>query len=120
MIEPTIGRIVWFWPGDKLPSRAFTVIDRAQPCRADIVFVHAIDRCNLAVTDHAGLAWTVAHVRLEQHEGAAGNGPYCEWMPFQKGQAKAAEVAASLGNAAAQFAGNPTDEDRRFAQKPTA
>lgn len=91
MIDPTIGRKVWYWPNG---AEETTVYRDDQALDASVCFVHeATDdwrRINVSVIDHAGTLHGRQHVALVQ-EGEpkpdAGT-PYCEWMPFQRGQAK--------------------------------
>ena len=83
MISPTIGRIVLYRPGGESgPSHA-----------AIIVEVHS-DRCvNLACFNDQGGSYPMTSVSLI-HDG---DDPfnyfeYCEWMPYQKGQAAKTEA----------------------------
>lgn len=99
LLQPTIGRQVWFrgipwaaWNPD-LPTGAAQKtpvrLDANQPMAATIVYVHH-DRCvNLDVTDHAGVHWPQHGVTLRQEGEAMHHGTsYAEWMPYQLGQAK--------------------------------
>jgi hypothetical protein len=87
MITPTIGRKVWYRPNplDSVARNSLT-----QPMDATIVYVWH-DRCvNLVVHDHAGNTHLRPSTLLMQ--GDESYDPvqsYCEWMPFQQGQAKA-------------------------------
>lgn len=83
MIKPTIGRQVWFWrvapgPGD-------------QPEAATVAYVHTDQLVNLQVLDHNGIARRETAVPLVQEGDEQLEGFYCEWMPFQKGQAAKTE-----------------------------
>lgn len=98
MIEPTPGRIVWYWPlepHDRLLAR----LDD-QPLAAMVACVHT-DRCvNLSVCDASGTWWPRTSVRLLQPEDerptVEGREAFCEWMPYQVGQAaKHAELEAA-------------------------
>jgi hypothetical protein len=93
MIKPTIGRIVWlhFDPKDGPPG--FADYDPAQPFSAQIAFVHNDTMVNLGVFDHAGQHWAFENVLLWQGEGERPQGRYCEWMPYQKGQAAKTDAA---------------------------
>lgn len=81
VIEPTVGRIVWFRmrAGDS-------------PMAAIIVHVHYERRVNLTVFGPLGLAVPKTDVQLLQDsDQAPAHGTYCEWMPWQKGQAAKTE-----------------------------
>lgn len=87
MIKPTIGRVVWYWPS----AQAAAIID-AQPYAALVVCVHNEYSVNLAVFDRNGDLRPAQRVPLSQHGEVPNEGPYCEWMPYQKGQAAKAET----------------------------
>jgi hypothetical protein len=96
IIVPTIGRIVWFW------DLARDIHDPyAQPEAAIVTYVHHDHMVNLSVFSPNGENRARTSVLL-CHEGSArpDNGGFCEWMPYQVGQAKkhAAEVPAELPN----------------------
>jgi len=80
MIKPTIGRVVWFWPHGLNPG--------TQPQAALIAYVHSDTMVNLAVFDPEGEAHSRTSVWLYQGAGEIPDGAYCEWMPYQIGQAK--------------------------------
>lgn len=83
MIEPTPGRIVWFWKGpwhDKIAQHE-------QPLAATVAYVHNPHMVNLRVVDANGEAHAVTSVTLLQDDDQRPEGFFCEWMPFQKGQA---------------------------------
>jgi hypothetical protein len=84
MIKPTIGRVVWFWnsPG----------VRGDQPEAAIIAFVHSDTVVNLGVFRDNGNCTGFASVKLYQGEGEPPEGAYCEWMPYQKGQAAKTEA----------------------------
>jgi hypothetical protein len=87
MIQPTVGRVVWF--------RALGHISD-QPQAAIVTFVHSDGLVNLAVFDPNGERSGHTSVPLYQGEGDRPAGDYCEWMPYQIGQAaKHAEPARS-------------------------
>lgn len=85
MIKPTIGRVVWFRPSG-------ISLDR-QPLTALICFVHDDNCVNLAIFDDLGRASHKASCYLYQGDTDIPTGDYCEWMPYQVGQAKAAQTA---------------------------
>jgi hypothetical protein len=47
---------------------------------------------NLSVVDHNGRQLGVTSVPLHQLENERPNGMYCEWMPYQQGQAAKTEA----------------------------
>ncbi len=86
IITPTVGRVVWYRPG---PVETTLVHLGDQPCEAHVVAVHG-DRCvNIVGWDANGTFFFRSSARLLQD----GDSPdfegqsYCEWMPYQKGQA---------------------------------
>lgn len=79
MIKPTIGRVVWFHPTE-LETHA-----------AIITQVWGDEMVNLVVFDYDGNPKGETSVWLWQGEGANIPKPtirYCEWMPYQIGQAR--------------------------------
>lgn len=95
MIKPTIGRVVLFW--DRSPDRPA----QSQAHAALVAFVHSDTMVNLSVFDAEGHPFSQTSVRLLGDNEEAPNGPYCEWMPFQKGQAAKTEaLEAAAGKAA--------------------
>lgn len=95
-IEPTIGRVVWYWPG---ASRYLgTVFDDRQPFSASIAFVGLNDVVNLAVVDHAARPLQATSVPLWDGEGERPGVECWQWMPYQKGQAAKTEaLTAAMG-----------------------
>lgn len=83
MISPTIGRVVWYHPpGMKI---------EAQPYPGLICHVHSDTCVNVGGFDHNGVPFKDTSVLLLQEPGTYGNpggGSWCEWMPYQIGQAK--------------------------------
>lgn len=88
MIVPTVGRQVWYRPGSYEPGMAIGS-DSAQPLAATVVYVWNDTMVNLQVLDSNGHPHRRTSVLLWQgeHEPPYGSG-YCEWMPYQIGQAK--------------------------------
>ncbi len=78
MIKPTIGRVVWFYPEDGM----------LQPYAALIAYVWSDVMVNLAFFDTDGIAHNATSVQLYQGEDFKPSCFYCEWMPYQIGQAK--------------------------------
>lgn len=93
MIQPTVGRQAWFWrAGAVLPTDDITLSD--QPEAATVCYVHTDRLVNLQVIDHNGHARPIAEVQLRQPEDDVPKTQFCEWMPYQKGQAAKAEQLA--------------------------
>ena len=93
MIKPTIGRVVWFWP------KGLERLLSDQPHAAIVAYVHQpqapSERYELNILEilPTGLPVARNNVPLMQPEDhTAPRGPYCEWMPFQKGQAAGADT----------------------------
>lgn len=94
MIQPTIGRVVWYWPAQNAGGWSEMAWDGQQPMAATIAYVHNDTCVNLSVVDHDGKSHDVTSVTLLQAEDAQRpEGGFCEWMPFQKGQAAKTEAA---------------------------
>jgi hypothetical protein len=86
MIKPTVGRVVWF-------HEAFVPDTKEQPRAAIVCYVHS-DRCvNLAVFDVNGNSTSRTSVALRQEGDEAPAYAFCEWMPYQLGQAAKTEAA---------------------------
>jgi hypothetical protein len=93
MIKPTVGRVMWYHPGDYANDLDLVQYDKAQPMAAHVAYVWNDHMVNLLVIDHKGAAHQRKSVPIVQ-EGSpytVGRSPYCEWMPYQKGQAAKAE-----------------------------
>lgn len=80
MIKPTIGRVVWYHP-DKTHT---------QPWAALVTYILGDDLVNLSVFDENGMQKSKLSVKLVQEGEDKPKGAYCEWMPYQIGQAKQA------------------------------
>lgn len=91
MIKPTTGRVVWYTPSD-FDRSTMTIHD--QPLAATVAYVWHDRMVNLAVCDANGTMHSRTSVLLLQDddERPAG-GFFCEWMPYQKGQAAKTEAA---------------------------
>lgn len=84
VITPTVGRIVWFWPGRVIPA-GLTWIDTSKPLAAIVTHVYHSRHVNLTVFDSGGLSWPMGSVPLLQDDDHAPSyGYYAEWMPYQK------------------------------------
>lgn len=97
-IEPTVGRVLWFWPALPLEGAS----SPEQPCAAMVARVNENGTVNLGYLDHDGnhrAACDVPllypepgdereHVLIHDVEHLA---PWCQWMPYQIGQAARTE-----------------------------
>jgi hypothetical protein len=97
MIKPTNGRVVWFTPSPA--SSVIVQIEKTVPLAAIVTHVYGDRMVNLVVFDSYGAPHSKSSVPLLQDgDERPEHGNYCEWMPYQKGQAaktEAAEKAAS-------------------------
>jgi hypothetical protein len=90
MIKPTVGRVVWYWLGAHTPQR--------EPLAAMVAAVITDSIVNLSVIDAEGNQFGAKGVPLVQDGEKPPAMAYCEWMPYQKGQAAKTEaLEASLG-----------------------
>lgn len=90
MIKPTVGRVVWFHPNGSSPAN-----DGVQPLAALVAYVWGDAMVNIAGFDSNGLPFSRTSVMLVQDDSPAtnpGGAPWCEWMPYQKGQAAKTEA----------------------------
>lgn len=96
MIKPTIGRVVWFWPSPECHSQlSLAYSDKTMPLSARVAYVWSDRMVNLAFEDQNGRPFNITSVLLMQgDEEYQPVGSYCEWMPFQKGQAAKQETAS--------------------------
>ena len=89
-IEPTIGRVVWYWPAT-LPAYDQGQFDKTTPYTAQICYVHKDGKINIAGFKHDGNPFICRGIELHQGEGDAPPN-YAQWMPYQKGQAAKTEA----------------------------
>jgi len=89
MIQPTIGRIVWYHPAS---TEAIPGAGGPQPLAAIIAHVWSDTCVNLAVFDANGTANNRTSVYLLQDGAERPGSMYAEWMPYQKGQAAKTEA----------------------------
>jgi len=85
MIMPTVGRVVWYRPWGS------TRASNDQPQAAIISYVHSDTCVNLAIFNVSGTTDAQTSVPLYQGEGERPLSAYCEWMPYQMGQAAKTE-----------------------------
>jgi len=82
MITPTVGRIV-------LVKNRHANEDRSQPEGAQVCFVHNDRSINVGGFDMYGMPFAMHNLTLVQEEDdEPEDGPYAEWMPYQKAVAK--------------------------------
>lgn len=93
MIVPTVGRIVWYHPG----QFDAIIVNEKEPLAALVAAVYKFTtvegndyfNLNLTVSDANGLQWNRRYVRLvQENEVPPPADSYCEWMPYQKSIAK--------------------------------
>lgn len=84
MIQPTIGRVLWFTPASGSEKQR----DDKQPLAALVTYVWNDRMVNLAAFDQDGNSFSATSVTLLQGDDAKPeHGYFASWMPFQKGQA---------------------------------
>ena len=83
MIQPSVGRVVWFWPTKPSPVE--------QPYAALVTYVHSDRMINVGGFNHNGEVFAMTSVQLLQDDDIP-VGPCCSWMPYQKGQAAKTEA----------------------------
>jgi len=97
MIEPTVGRVVWV-----------RGVSESEPLLAGIIAkVWNSTMVNLGVFRDNGNCSGFTSVALYQGEGEPPAGMYCEWMPYQKGQAAKAEALELAAVTADRSTGAP-------------
>ncbi len=107
LIPPTPGRVVWFHPQQGDPIHGSD-----QPLAATVAYAHNDRLINIGLIDHRGVHHSRMRVVLVQDGDEIPKGDYglhasyCEWMPYQKGQA--AKHEASEPKPADVPAGAPT------------
>lgn len=89
MIKPTIGRVMWYWPAKQQRGD--------QPYAVFVAYVHGDNMVNVGGVDSSGRSFAATNVPIVQDGSpyTVGDSPYCEWMPFQKGQAAKYEAEAA-------------------------
>lgn len=103
VITPTVGRKVWFMPGNQTQFTDANgrlvnpVIYQDHPLDATIVYVWYDRMVNLLVVDHAGASFALTSVALVQDGDIIPTGAHAEWMPYQKGQAEKAVASKAEG-----------------------
>lgn len=88
MIKPTPGRVVWYTPAEDDPPPKF----KGEALSATVARVIGDRLVNLMVVGADGLTYGRHNVILVQDGDERPKiGRYCEWMPYQKGQAAKTE-----------------------------
>ena len=78
MIQPTVGRIVYYYPSAQTPWHNFA------PLAAIITHVWSDTCVNLAIFDANGNPFSSTSVLLVQPDSERPTGGhFCEWMPYQ-------------------------------------
>ena len=94
MIKPSIGRVVWY-RHDAVNDQGMAR-DVTQPLAAIITHVWHERMVNLVVFDANGTPFSRTSIALVQEGDPQPPGQrYCEWMPYQKGQAAKTEALES-------------------------
>jgi hypothetical protein len=92
VIKPTVGRVVWYRRKGENADAA------SQPYAAIVTFVHSDTCVNLVWFDSNSRPQGSTSVPLRQDGEAAWANEYCEWMPYQLGQAaKTEQLQTQLG-----------------------
>jgi hypothetical protein len=92
MIHPTVGRIVWYYPDHRLEATLPPRHNR--PLAAIIAHVWSDTCINIAFFDSNGAFNSATSVLLWQEGNPRPGAGFCEWMPYQIGQAQKAEATA--------------------------
>lgn len=92
MIKPSIGRKVYYFV--KNPDGRLASNDHTMPFDVNIVYVWSDNLVNVAGFDHNGNVFARTSVPINVEAGGGGASAWCEWMPYQVGQAKANEAKA--------------------------
>lgn len=91
VITPTVGRVVIFRPAKTSYDFGYTVLE-GKDHAAIVACVHGLRCVNLTISDANGKTFNRTSVQLRQPGDAVPVGDYCEWMPYQVGQAKAQQA----------------------------
>ena len=85
MIQPTVGRIVWYYPAGYPLGDGEKTVNLSEPRAAIIVKVWNDRMVNLGHWQPNGDSEAATSVKLIQPEDPPPdcNVPFCEWMPYQ-------------------------------------
>ena len=104
IIKPSVGRVVWFYPSLNTGESGFArhAGGSGGPYAALIAHVWSDALVNLSVIDANGTPHGRTSVPLLQPGQDAPDHAFCDWMPFQKGQAAKTDAAEKTASASAQ------------------
>lgn len=103
-IRPTVGRVVWYHPDKNSATGGFQQ-NGEQPFAAVVAYVWGETAVNLTVFDHSGNAHSRTSVILVQPGSTPPeHGHWCEWMPYQIGQAARTQQAEAQADSRAMAA----------------
>jgi hypothetical protein len=93
VIKPSVGRVVLYYPHGKTDKET-----GSQPYAASVAYVHSDRLINIGYINHNGEHGHETSVALLQPGDPTPDvGRFCEWMPYQIGQAaKSEELQAKL------------------------
>ena len=84
MTQPTVGRVVWFWPS---PDEQMALPREGQPLAAHVAAVSEDgSTVNLQVIDANGHAHARQEVPFCEGGLLPGGQSYADWMPYQRAQ----------------------------------
>lgn len=96
IILPSIGRVVWFHPSPNSGETNFATHQAdGVPYAAIVAHVWSPSLVNLAVLDANGVPHSRTSVVLIQDGVPQPADAFCEWMPYQKGQAARQDAIAA-------------------------
>jgi hypothetical protein len=90
MTQPTVGRVVHFYTKEGKYDFGYC-FGTGRPHAAIVTHVHSDKLVNVVAFDANGKSHGFTSVQLVQADEQVYGPVYCEWMPFQKGQAQKAE-----------------------------
>jgi hypothetical protein len=92
MIQPTVGRVVLLFANEPKYDFGFCFV-AGKPHAALVTAVHSDTLVNVVAFDANGKSFPFTSIELKQAEDQKTYGNFwCEWMPYQKGQAAKAEA----------------------------
>lgn len=94
-IPPEIGRKVWYFVNNPGGLNGLVQLDPAKPFDVNIVYVHSDTLVNIAGFDHNGTPF--ARISVPINAVGPGATAWCEWMPYQLGQAAKTQEALKAG-----------------------
>lgn len=91
-IIPTVGRVVWYYPGKDDDLQRFNTVSAGKPLAAHVACVWSDTCVNLMVIDPNGNQTSRTSVYLYPGDGERPSSCFAEWMPYQQGQAAKTEA----------------------------